>query len=180
MEELVRYDPHLVVGILGGSAGTTYDAFKLLAEAKKYGARVALFGRKINNAENQLAFIRFLRLIADGEITAEEAVRAYHGVLQQLGIQPQRSLEEDMKLQTGVMSYGGSGATISGPAVANGQPRTEAKKAGCACRCACQEEKKVPATTETKAESNGEPDFRRMTPAQKVAYHKARWDRILG
>ena len=68
MEELVHYDPHLVVGILGGSAGTTYDAFKLLSEAKKYGARVALFGRKINNAENQLAFIRFLRLIADGEI----------------------------------------------------------------------------------------------------------------
>lgn len=34
MEELVRYDPHLVVGILGGSAGTTYDAFKLLAESK--------------------------------------------------------------------------------------------------------------------------------------------------
>ena len=68
MEELVHYDPHLVVGILGGSAGTTYDAFKLLAEAKKYGARVALFGRKINNAENQLAFIHFLRLIADGEI----------------------------------------------------------------------------------------------------------------
>src|SRR5439155_1703075 len=57
MEELVHYDPHLVVGILGGSAGTTYDAFKLLAEAKKYGARVALFGRKINNAENQLAFV---------------------------------------------------------------------------------------------------------------------------
>ena len=29
----------LVIGILGGSAGTTYDAFKLLAEAKKYGAK---------------------------------------------------------------------------------------------------------------------------------------------
>src|SRR5215472_16953988 len=29
MEELVHYDPHLVVGILGGSAGTTYDAFKV-------------------------------------------------------------------------------------------------------------------------------------------------------
>ena len=63
MEELVRYDPHLVVGVLGGAAGTTYDAFKLLGEAKKYGARAALFGRKINNAENQLAFIEFLRLI---------------------------------------------------------------------------------------------------------------------
>src|SRR5262249_39319540 len=104
MEELVRYDPHLVVGILGGSAGTTYDAFKLLAEARKYGARVALFGRKINNAENQLAFIRFLRWIADGEVGPEEAVRAYHGVLQQLGVRPHRPLEEDLKLQTGVMS----------------------------------------------------------------------------
>src|SRR5262249_20463590 len=115
MEELVHYDPHLVVGILGGSAGTTYDAFKLLSEARKYGARAALFGRKINNAENQLAFVRFLRLIADGEIAAEEAVRAYHGVLQQVGIQPHRSLEEDMRLQTNVMSYGGNGVTVSLP-----------------------------------------------------------------
>src|SRR6185369_2376268 len=61
MEELVRYDAHLVVGILGGSAGTTRDAFQLLHDAKKYGARVALFGRKINQAENQLEFVRFLR-----------------------------------------------------------------------------------------------------------------------
>ena len=38
MEELVHYDPHLIVGVLGGSAGTTYDAFKLLTEAKRYGA----------------------------------------------------------------------------------------------------------------------------------------------
>ena len=75
MEELVRYDPHLVVGILGGSAGTTFDAFQLLAEAKRYGAKVALYGRKINNAENQLAFIQFLRLIADGQIGAVEAVQ---------------------------------------------------------------------------------------------------------
>src|SRR5207237_5195390 len=46
MEELVQYDPHLVAGILGGSSGTTYDAFKLLEDARKYGARAALFGRK--------------------------------------------------------------------------------------------------------------------------------------
>src|SRR3989441_5340905 len=90
MEELVRYDPHLIVGILGGSAGTTYDAFELLSEARKYGARVALFGRKINNAENQMAFIHFLRLIADDQISAKEAVAAYHGVLQKLGIKPHR------------------------------------------------------------------------------------------
>src|SRR5919198_371736 len=135
MEELVRYDPLLVVGILGGSAGTTYDAFKLLSEAKKYGARVALFGRKINNAENQLAFVRFLRLIADGEVTAEEAVRAYNGVLQRLGVRPHRPLEDDLKLQTNVMSYAGNGVTVSLPPPANGQAGKEAPAAaGCACR----------------------------------------------
>jgi hypothetical protein len=158
MEELVHYDPDLVVGILGGSAGTTYDAFKLLSEAKKYGARVALFGRKINNAENQLAFIHFLRLIADGVITAEEAVRAYHGVLQQLGVRPHRSLEEDMRLQTGVMSYGGNGTVMSVPAGGTGRPSQKEEAAG----------------------RNGGVDFSKMTAAQKIAYHKARWDRILG
>ena len=190
MEELVHYDPHLVVGILGGSAGTTYDAFKLLSEARKYGARVALFGRKINNAENQFAFIRFLRLIADGEISAEEAVKAYHGVLQQLGVKPYRSLQDDMVLQTNVMSYGGSGPTISVPAPA---PAAAAKHA-CACNghagkksghgeCACPE-KPLAASQQTAkpqaAKTNGQPDFAKMTPAQKVAYQKAKWDRILG
>lgn len=169
MEDLVHYDPHLVVGILGGSAGTTYDAFKLLSEAKKYGARVALFGRKINNAENQLAFIRFLRLIADGEITAEEAVRAYHGVLQKLGIKPQRSIEEDMQLQTGVMSYGGNGATTSLP-IKPGQPSPTAASKSMAGR----------GESSPSAAVNGEPDFAAMTPAQKFAYHRQRWDRILG
>src|SRR5579864_2676071 len=134
MEELVHYDSHLVVGILGGSAGTTYDAFKLLSEAKKYGARVALFGRKINNAENQLAFIHFLRLIADGEITAEEAVRAYHGVLQKLGVRPQRSLNDDMQLQTNVMSYGGNGVAMSVPARTVETKKNKETAAACACK----------------------------------------------
>ena len=182
MEELVRYDPHLVVGILGGSAGTTYDAFKLLSEAKKYGARVALFGRKINNAENQLAFVRFLRLIADGEISAEEAVRAYHAVLEKLGIRPQRSLEEDMQLQTNVMSYSGNGKVIS-PAPAKACACQEKSggghglhaHAGCACTA-----KGSAVQAQAENGSNGEPDFKRMTPAQKIAYHKVRWDRILG
>jgi hypothetical protein len=98
MEELVAYDPHLVPGILGGASGTTYDAFKLLSEAKKYGARAALFGRKINNSENQLVFIKFLRLIADGQIAPEEAVAGYHGDLQSLGIRPFRPLAEDSTL----------------------------------------------------------------------------------
>jgi hypothetical protein len=112
MEELAQYDPNMVVGVLGGSAGTTYDAFKLIHDAQKYGARVALYGRKINNAEHQLAFIEMLRLITDGRITPEEAVRAYHGVLQAKGITPKRPLEQDLQLTDQAMSYGGGVAAL--------------------------------------------------------------------
>ena len=92
---------------MGGSSGTTYDAFKMLAEAKKYGARVALYGRKINNSENQLAFISFLRLIADEEISPEEAVKGYHSVLEKLKIKPYRTLNDDMQITQTSVSYGG-------------------------------------------------------------------------
>src|SRR4051812_33800773 len=109
MEELAQYDPNLVVGILGGSAGTTYDAFKLIHDAQKYGARVALFGRKINNAEHQLAFIEMLRMITEGKISPEEAVRAYHGVLQAKGIKPRLPLEKDLELTDQTMSYESGG-----------------------------------------------------------------------
>src|SRR5687767_11351275 len=115
MEELVSYDPHLVPGILGGSSGTTYDAFKLLEEAKKYGARAALFGRKINNAEHQLTMVRYLRAIADGQIGAQEATKAYHGELAKLGIKPYRSIKEDMELTTTATSYSGSGSFVAQP-----------------------------------------------------------------
>lgn len=106
-EELCAYDPSLVLGVLGGSSGTTHDAFALVYEAKKYGARVALFGRKINAAENQLAFVEHLRLVADDQMLPAEAVKAYHGALKKLGIPPHRSLERDMELTSTVLSYGG-------------------------------------------------------------------------
>jgi len=157
MEELVRYDPHLIVGVLGGAAGTTYDAFKLLSEAKKYGARAALFGRKINQAEIQLAFIEFLRLIADGVLTPEEAVRAYHGVLQKLGVTPHRALEEDLQLRTGVMNYAG-GSQVSVPV----EVRAEIGK--------------------RKAEGNGRtaPNFAQMSPQERLAYHRERLKKTFG
>ena len=98
MEELVAYDPHLVPGVLGGSAGTTHDAFRLLEDARGHGARAALFGRKINRSEHQLTFVRYLRAIADGAIGSAEACRAYHADLERLGIPPNRPLEEDLKL----------------------------------------------------------------------------------
>src|SRR5438128_5778847 len=110
MEELAQYDPNLVVGILGGSAGTTYDAFKLIHDAQKYGARVALFGRKINNAEHQLAFIEMLRLITEQRVSPEEAVRVYHAVLEARHIKPKLPLEKDLELTDQAMSYEGSSA----------------------------------------------------------------------
>ena len=130
MEELAAYDPNLIVGILGGGAGTTYDAFKLIAEAQKYGARVALYGRKINHAEHPLAFIEMLRRIVEHEVTPEEAVRAYHGVLQSTGIPPLRKLDDDLQLTSGITSYGGTGTTIVKPAGAPAPSKPEANSTG--------------------------------------------------
>ncbi|MCH2202654.1 MAG: hypothetical protein MK102_11835 [Fuerstiella sp.] len=98
MEQLVHYDQTLIPGILGGPSGTTYDAFRMLWEAKKYGARAALFGRKINIAEDQLEFVAVLRALADGLIAPDEAVRDYHGRLESAGIAPHRSLDDDLTL----------------------------------------------------------------------------------
>lgn len=98
LEELVRYDSSIIVGILGGSAGTTMDAFTLLSESKKYGARAALFGRKINNAEHQLSFIEHLRRVADDEMTPKDAVKSYHDALHKHGVPPARPLDDDQLL----------------------------------------------------------------------------------
>jgi hypothetical protein len=106
MEALAAYDPHLIPGVLGGSAGTTFDAFFLIEEARRHGARAALFGRKINRSEDQLTFVRYLRLLADGEIDAAEACRAYHADLERIGRTPHRPLEEDLQLTDAVLAHG--------------------------------------------------------------------------
>jgi len=96
MEELASYDPgHLVVGILGGSAGTTRDTFELLAQAERYGARVALFGRKIHFAESPVHIVTFMREVLARAVTPEEAVKAYHSAIRKSGISPRRELEDD-------------------------------------------------------------------------------------
>ena len=152
MEALVKYDPHLIVGVLGGAAGTTHDAFHLLFEAQKYGARAALFGRKINQAECQLAFVEFLRHIADGSIEPAEAVRAYHAVLEKLKIPARRSLEEDLTLQTSVQNYAGSPRTF-------GFFKRSAGRA---------------------SQDSSNPDFAKMTPEERLDYHRARIAKRLG
>ncbi len=167
-EELASYDPQLVIGILGGSSGTTYDAFKLISEAQKYGAKVALFGRKINNAEHQLAFIEMLRRIVEGQISAEEAVRAYHGILQGMNIKPIRSLEEDMKMTTGVMSYGSSGTQVTVPAAATPKPVAGANGRRPALKPAST------ASVQASPSSNGSPDFGKMNKEDRLAYFRNR------
>ncbi len=155
IESLARYDRSLVVGILGGSSGTTYDAFQILWEAKKYGARVALYGRKINNSEHQLSFVRYLRAVADDEIQPAEAVRAYHGDLQKLGIQPYRSLDDDLQWTSTASAYSGSGPK---PRAAKPAPRPAAPAAA----------------------RESEPDFSKMTPAEKALWNIEKWKRIIG
>ena len=98
LESLCYYDSALIVGVLGGSAGTTLDAFLLVEQAKKHGARAALFGRKINQSEDQLAFVRFLRAVADDQLSATEATKAYHGELQKAGFKPRRTLQDDLQV----------------------------------------------------------------------------------
>lgn len=105
LEELASYDPRMIVGILGGSAGTTLDAFQLIHDAQRHGARVALFGRKINLSECPLAFIEFLRHVVDGGITPVDAVKAYHEVLRRTGIRPRLPLQQDLQTTTNKMSY---------------------------------------------------------------------------
>lgn len=96
LEELAGYDSELIVGVLGGASGTTLEAFKLVADAKQHGARAALFGRRIKEAEHALSFIAHLRRVADGELAPIEAVRSYHAELKRLGLPPKRPLTADL------------------------------------------------------------------------------------
>lgn len=104
MEELASYDPSLVVGILGGGSGTLRDTFELVWQAEKYGARLALFGRKINSAEHQPSLVTWLRAVADGNASSAEAVRGYHGELGKLGLKSDRTLDDDLLITEEVLN----------------------------------------------------------------------------
>lgn len=187
MEELAHYDPDLIPGVMGGAAGTTYDAFKLVAESQKYGARVALLGRKIINSENQLAFIKMLRLIVDGAISPEEAVRAYHGVLQELGIRPYRSLEDDMELIEPNLAYVKTRPAVSVSVATKPETTDMAPTAAPVDQAAPDSEDTTPPPPAPPAPEDefprlpdGSPDFDRMTIDQKIAYNKQQRDRVFG
>ena len=90
----------VVVGVLGGPASTTNDAYTLVQTVKRHGARVALFGRRIKTADDPLAFTELLRAVADGALEPVEATREYHGRLAAAGITPARTLEDDLAVHT--------------------------------------------------------------------------------
>jgi hypothetical protein len=103
LEEIASFDPSLVVGVLGGGAGTTRDCFELICQAQKYGARVALFGRKINLAESPLDIVRLMRAVADGALTPLEGVEDYHEALRRKAIRPSRDFAADSEISEAVL-----------------------------------------------------------------------------
>ena len=103
LAELTEHDPSLVVGVLGGSTGTTRDAFELLRRAEAHGARVALFGRKIQHAESQGTIVTLMRRVLEGELSPDAAVRDYHATLHRQGIAPVRPLAADLEVTDPVL-----------------------------------------------------------------------------
>ena len=96
MDELASYDPgNLIIGILGGKKGTTRDTFELLIQAHKYGARVALFGKKINLCENQIILVQTMRKILEENINSLDAVKLYHDKLIKNKINPDKNIIDD-------------------------------------------------------------------------------------
>ena len=99
VSELAAYDPsRLIVGVLGGGKGTTRDTFELAAQAETAGARVALFGRKINLAESPIDLVKHMRLVVEGELKGAEAVKSYHDVLGKKKIKADRDVKADSEI----------------------------------------------------------------------------------
>ena len=106
MEEICQYNPgHLIVGVLGGGIGTTRDTFELIRQSEKYGARVALFGRKILFAEAPKLIVTMMRGVVQGEMSTEEAVKMYHSQLTKMKISPKLTLEKDLKVTDPVLKH---------------------------------------------------------------------------
>jgi DhnA family fructose-bisphosphate aldolase class Ia len=98
-EEIAAYDPgNIVFGILGGGAGTTRDCLELIRQGEKYGARVALFGRKIYYAEDSVLMLTAMRRVIEEQISSEEGVKTYHEDLAKAGIAPFRNLGDDLEM----------------------------------------------------------------------------------
>ncbi len=98
-------------------------------------------------------------------IVPVEAVKAYHAVLAKLGVAPHRPLEQDLTLQTSVMSYGGSTATISLPPASTPSAPSNGS---------------TPDAKQSLSDQNGAPNFAAMTSDERLAFHRERLKRRFG
>ncbi len=73
-----------------------------------------------------------------------------------------------MELTSGITGYGGAGRTISIPSSVRAAAASEAP--------ATAPNEPAPAAPSYPTTPAGLPDFAKMTPAQRLAYHKARLD----
>ncbi len=104
MAELASFDPgKLIVGVLGGMAGTTRDTFELISQTERFGGRVALFGRKIYCAEDSVELVRLMRAVIEDDLATTEAVDVYHDSLVKKGLAPLRPLKEDRQVTDPVL-----------------------------------------------------------------------------
>ncbi len=104
MSELASFDPaNLVVGVLGGAAGTTRDTFELVAQTERFGGKVALFGRKIYGAEHAVELVRLMRSVIEDRLSTVEAVRIYHDTLTKNDLVPARALKDDIVVTDAVL-----------------------------------------------------------------------------
>jgi hypothetical protein len=113
-----------------------------------------------------------LRLITDGKISPEEAVRAYHGVLQGKGLRPHRELNQDLELTDQSMSYDGSAKRRSTADVRN---NPLAKPAGNGSEHAAKDGRSTWPVL-----SDGSPDFSKMNSTDRQAYDAWRLKRMFG
>ncbi len=99
MEDLASYDPeNLIIGILGGKKGTTRDCFEMIHKASKHGAKVALFGRKINLSEDPISLVKLMRRVVENDVTPKEAVKVYHNQLKNNNLLPDQNIKNDLQI----------------------------------------------------------------------------------
>jgi hypothetical protein len=107
-----------------------------------------------------------LRLITEGKLAPEEAVRAYHAVLEARQIKPRLPLEKDLELTEAAMSY--NGGNSRGSVAIRNNPLAEKPGAERSPQHSRPSWPHLP---------NGAPDFEKMNAAQRRAYDQERLTR---
>ncbi len=114
-----------------------------------------------------------LRLITDGRISPEEAVCAYHAILQAQGIKPHRPLDQDLQLTDQSMSYNSNSSRSSVSVQNNPLARTVGSPTQVV-------QSRSGTNGEWPKRADGSPDFSQMTSGQRINYDQQRLKRIFG